>query len=993
MATPQPPPQHVLNEMRQQLELATTKCGSLLQQLDIVKDRVRKSSSTNLLDMVEDEESSQVQDPDKQDTGDDNKVVRKDDEGDDMFDDRTDNIDNMSDVYQDLSDSLNIELKEILRKNATPTEKTALEMAQEGSPDTQQKQHKSGTADSSTKSSKSRQDIIDIFFKRLETIENGDEKSNSAHSATSGALDNIDTFSYDDGDDYNDEAEDDDIGEFFSSIDPKERNTADSNVDEPVVNKKLKEELKDEKVETVSQPPKNDDNESVKPPKNENKNDVSKKRSKTKTINIPTKVPAKLSPYLTSLVKVSKKPSKSTLKTKGAKKPIQKTAPAKKSKDDKHILPMNDVLSFMKKVMNKKDIRKYDKSPTRHKSSIRSGKRKEDFVKRVPFTKPPTFGYRTNEPVRRSKSTIAPPVARQPPKTQQTKFNTPEQNNKKNTETNKKSPEETNTTPPVKPSLVDLQIKDANKVKQITPGKEAEKSNEDEDVHEKLVTSLVEKLRNIKQQDQRILLTNVQSGDNKVELVQTKKVEKNTSSISKGPPQGKLLHNYSQIKSKFLVSKNDTSNKTYVVTKQEQNKLQSTNSKVETKANVQQLKQEIGAKMNSQNKSPKSPQLKSTTNNQSKVLRDTKLNETTPHTEQFNKQPQIQRKTEIMKKVGIFEQKNIAGNVVKTTVTKVQKPNVVVKEGNQRSNTMPKIMGNVKPNVPPKEITNQTDSVIKEVTTPKPMGPPKTEANKTVVNNILTQFQNQATKKPVSTALNVPPKTACAFPQKHSANNSLITESQVNNLQLSTISKARSERSFQPSVKFNRIPFIVGQSTNKSYHIGLNIQQTLSLFKLTPSLISLSEGNPDKAISERSSAFTIFTSPSILQDKFRHPSCPACVHTNDSDDEDGDPWSIPQKDNFDQRTQATSQCNCLPKKLVSFHEVLSQLFQSDNKLFSKYQNYFVNAIPAQNEEDVEKIKEMVTDSQKSSVPYRPNNTFYYTRLLRSIQKLQDTFVK
>lgn len=40
-------------------------------------------------------------------------------------------------------------------------------------------------------------------------------------------------------------------------------------------------------------------------------------------------------------------------------------------------------------------------------------------------------------------------------------------------------------------------------------------------------------------------------------------------------------------------------------------------------------------------------------------------------------------------------------------------------------------------------------------------------------------------------------------------------------------------------MKFNAIPFIVGQSTSKSYHIGLNIQETYSLFKQTPSMTAL----------------------------------------------------------------------------------------------------------------------------------------------------------
>uniref|UniRef100_A0A0A9XRS0 Uncharacterized protein n=1 Tax=Lygus hesperus TaxID=30085 RepID=A0A0A9XRS0_LYGHE len=46
----------VLSEMQQQLELASSKCGNLQKQLEIVKDKVRQSSTTNLVQMEPPEE-------------------------------------------------------------------------------------------------------------------------------------------------------------------------------------------------------------------------------------------------------------------------------------------------------------------------------------------------------------------------------------------------------------------------------------------------------------------------------------------------------------------------------------------------------------------------------------------------------------------------------------------------------------------------------------------------------------------------------------------------------------------------------------------------------------------------------------------------------------------------------------------------------------------------------------------------------------------------
>ncbi|XP_073972448.1 uncharacterized protein isoform X1 [Rhodnius prolixus] len=211
--------------------------------------------------------------------------------------------------------------------------------------------------------------------------------------------------------------------------------------------------------------------------------------------------------------------------------------------------------------------------------------------------------------------------------------------------------------------------------------------------------------------------------------------------------------------------------------------------------------------------------------------------------------------------------------------------------------------------------------------------------------------------------------------------------------------KDNTTQTLAQSLGFNAIPFIVGQSTSRSYHIGLNIQQTMSLMKHTPSMPALKLGMEPSTgnISDKTSTFGSILSTSYYKMK----TCPACATTkpfNDGgideyDDEElenvDDPWYVPQKDTWDKQNIANrkrARCTCLPKNVISFNQVLNQLFQKEGTAQIRPHSSSETQVVIKSEDESEK------NDQEKKMIVRPNNAFYFTRLLRNIQRIQDQYM-
>ncbi|BES95906.1 Hypothetical protein NTJ_08715 [Nesidiocoris tenuis] len=164
-----------------------------------------------------------------------------------------------------------------------------------------------------------------------------------------------------------------------------------------------------------------------------------------------------------------------------------------------------------------------------------------------------------------------------------------------------------------------------------------------------------------------------------------------------------------------------------------------------------------------------------------------------------------------------------------------------------------------------------------------------------------------------------------AFPIVHCKDN----EFEVDPFELNQFKKMK-----DVVMKFNTIPFIVGQSTSKSYHLGLNIQQTYSLFKQTPSVMALKvqNGKPRGIGGVGGSLFACGSSVSGKSLSTRggaRDGCPACDPVPDPSPEQlEDPWAVPQ----DSDMPVVKICTCLPKRIISFDQVLNQLYFSEMNL-------------------------------------------------------------
>ncbi|KAF6206215.1 hypothetical protein GE061_017444 [Apolygus lucorum] len=189
-------------------------------------------------------------------------------------------------------------------------------------------------------------------------------------------------------------------------------------------------------------------------------------------------------------------------------------------------------------------------------------------------------------------------------------------------------------------------------------------------------------------------------------------------------------------------------------------------------------------------------------------------------------------------------------------------------------------------------------------------------------------------------------------------------------------------------MKFNAIPFIVGQSTTKSYHIGLNIQQTYSLFKQTPSITALKVSkivdNDQHSIQSRGRSTRTGYSGRSMSTVRGRDTCPACGPAPDPSPEQlADPWAVPQ----DEEGSAIRVCTCLPKRIISFDQVLNQLYFTDMNLLKLHPSL----LPTK--EGVSEENEEIDGREKSgSLPHRGTNTLHYTKLLRSIQNLKDNIL-
>ncbi|KAK9504320.1 hypothetical protein O3M35_010682 [Rhynocoris fuscipes] len=191
------------------------------------------------------------------------------------------------------------------------------------------------------------------------------------------------------------------------------------------------------------------------------------------------------------------------------------------------------------------------------------------------------------------------------------------------------------------------------------------------------------------------------------------------------------------------------------------------------------------------------------------------------------------------------------------------------------------------------------------------------------------------------------------------------------------------------SLGFNTIPFIVGKSTSKSFHIGLNIQQTLSLINLSPSVptLKISEENKQAIDFEKQSSLS-----SVSAATYKPKSCPACTAIDIKDEDEDlipeDPWHVPQKDAWDSQNIASkkkTRCTCLPANIISFNEVLSQMFQAEGLMPSRPRSS--TNVSCETRQDYGK-----TYQENKKLIVRPNNSTYLTRLLRNIQRIQDQYI-
>lgn len=115
-------------------------------------------------------------------------------------------------------------------------------------------------------------------------------------------------------------------------------------------------------------------------------------------------------------------------------------------------------------------------------------------------------------------------------------------------------------------------------------------------------------------------------------------------------------------------------------------------------------------------------------------------------------------------------------------------------------------------------------------------------------------------------------------------------------------------------------PFILGQSTSKTYNVRAAIQQTMSMIMRSPAE-TLRRSSFSEMLNVSSKASTLKTSVSCNSGR---KVCPACVvrvdeEDNEPDDNPIDPWDT------EYHSKRFIRCTCMPRNTVNFKTVMNQL--------------------------------------------------------------------
>ncbi|XP_066907022.1 myb-like protein F isoform X2 [Halyomorpha halys] len=172
-------------------------------------------------------------------------------------------------------------------------------------------------------------------------------------------------------------------------------------------------------------------------------------------------------------------------------------------------------------------------------------------------------------------------------------------------------------------------------------------------------------------------------------------------------------------------------------------------------------------------------------------------------------------------------------------------------------------------------------------------------------------------------------------------------------------------------------PFILGQSTSKTYNVRAAIQQTMSMIMRSPAE-TLRRSSFSDMLNVSSKASTLKTS---VSDNTRRKVCPACVVRVDEEDCEPDenpldPWDT------EYHSKRFVRCTCMPRNTVNFKTVMNQLLQETSSSY---------ILPTESCQDTE--VENGEDNRVNKSLFRKNNNIYkLSQLLHTLLKIRDLLV-
>ncbi|KAL1132389.1 hypothetical protein AAG570_010344 [Ranatra chinensis] len=148
---------------------------------------------------------------------------------------------------------------------------------------------------------------------------------------------------------------------------------------------------------------------------------------------------------------------------------------------------------------------------------------------------------------------------------------------------------------------------------------------------------------------------------------------------------------------------------------------------------------------------------------------------------------------------------------------------------------------------------------------------------------------------------------------------------------------------------FNTIPFVVGKSANTSHNIGINIQRTLSMFKMcnvpTPRLDEMLAIVPKDPATTRDEDTGSCCTMAL-------PLCPALSQQHAENEDSENPWS--PRDDF------SANCTCFPRKCVDYNEVFEPILRKEccpslSPSLSRYLNEVLSLCYVQSRNSIERV--------------------------------------